>query len=157
VASFQPITPRKRALSDASLSVFHQIREDLVPLFRAEWHREAAIDNSAKHAQPHWHFSQTPERIENIVLDSIRPSGEAVDFTPTRKSELFSNLADCGRFHFAMTTLWGKNDHPPAKRVFDTDGFLSWFGGLTVYIAGQVEHLIKHLPSNEIQEFFRQN
>ena len=56
----------KHSLQHASLSVFHDIG-DIVPLFRAEWDESAALSSTSKHAQPHWHFVQSPTRIERIV------------------------------------------------------------------------------------------
>ena len=61
----------KYELQDVGVGVFHNIAGELVPLFRADWHKLDAIGNSG-HAQPHWHFVQRPARIEGIVriLDS---------------------------------------------------------------------------------------
>src|SRR5712692_8996509 len=53
----------KYSLQHSSLAVFHNIAGEPVPLFRAEWDQLAASDEASKHAQPHWHFVQSPERI----------------------------------------------------------------------------------------------
>lgn len=87
----------KYLLQHASLMVFQNIMDELVPLFRADWDKQAASDAGSKHAQPHWHFVQRPESIERIVRTVISPTE---DFSPERSSVCFGGLADCGSvFH----------------------------------------------------------
>jgi hypothetical protein len=134
-------------LQDVGIGVFHDIAGELVPLFRADWHRLDAMGNSG-HAQPHWHFVQRPARIEGIVrvLESSI-GGITRDFAPESQTELFAGLIDCGMIHFAMTSLWEKEEDPPyMKRVFDSDDFPKWFANLTKYIAGQIALLVRHTP-----------
>lgn len=146
VAAFVITATRRYSLQDASISVFHIVLEDLMPLFRAEWHQLAASDETSRHAQPHWHFVQRPERIERIVRNSGR-SSETAEFDPDQTSELFSKLADSSKFHFAMTSQWEKNANPPYKRIFDSEDFPKWFAGLTHYIAGQIDYLVSRTPA----------
>jgi hypothetical protein len=148
VATFVVGEIRKYSLQHASLPVFHDIAGDLIPLFRAEWDELDASNLASKHAQPHWHFVQSPERIEGIVRTLTKPSAETLaEFAPEQKSELFNGLVDCGMFHFAMTSLWEKSEIPPyKKRLFDSDDFPKWFKSLTNYIADQIAYLVSHMP-----------
>ena len=109
----------KYELQDVGVGVFHNIAGELVPLFRADWHKLDAIGNSG-HAQPHWHFVQRPARIEGIVRILDSSIGETTrEFTPESQTELFGGLIDCGMIHFAMTSLWEKEGNAPyMKRVF---------------------------------------
>jgi len=133
-------------LQHASLIVFHDIcAGELVPLFRAEWDYLAAADTTSKHAQPHWHFVQRPERIEGIVRALIDPSP---DFTAGEKSELFGGHVDYGKFHFAMTSL-GRFQ----KQVFQSDDFPKWFRSLTNYIAEQIDYLLSKTSPATTQDF----
>lgn len=147
VANFAIIT-RDPILLNASLTVFQDIYGELMSVFRAEWDRQAASDVASKHAQPHWHLVQSPEQIE-ILMRNLQGSGE---FDPTQKSEIFGELADCARFHYAMVSLWDKNI-PSHKHIFQSDDFLRWFKALTEYIAGQVAYLVKHAPATPAKEF----
>lgn len=147
---------RKFDLVHASLTVFHDIgsRE---PLFRAEWDHKDAV-GSSKHAQPHWHFVQSPESIEVLVRTLLAPASEAAtEFVPDKESAFFSGIADCGRFHFAMTSLWEKSGTPPyRKKLFDSNDFPNWFDNLAIYIADQVSYILSHLPASataDIREF----
>lgn len=150
VAAFRQEGSEKHSLQHASLPVFHDIAGELVPLFRAEWDQLAASCQDSTHAQPHWHFVQRPARIERVVLNLMRSSTNAVhEFAPDEESEYLPGLVDCGRFHFAMTSLWESTDDPPyKKRLFDTDNFPKWFDNLTDYIAGQVNYLVSHMPAS---------
>lgn len=146
VAAFELGPTRKYFLAHASLSVFQDIIGELTPLFRAEWHQEAASDEKCKHAQPHWHFVQHPSRIERIVRALRRSPYELTDFVPEQESELFLEVADCGRLHFAMTSLWNKEDIMPPRRLFDSHDFPKWFRGLTQYIADQIAYVANVTP-----------
>jgi hypothetical protein len=133
----------KHSLQHASLSVFHDIG-DIVPLFRAEWDELAALSETSKHAQPHWHFVQSPARIERIVRSFLQPADEATDFAPSgQESEIFSGLADCGKFHFAMTSL-GDGQF---RHMFDSEEFQRWFAALTGYVGDQIDYLAKKTHS----------
>lgn len=149
VAVFALAEIGRYALQHVSLIIFHDIGGELVPLFRAEWDQIDASNEKSHHAQPHWHFIQNPERIESLVRTLTRPATNAVgEFSPESESELFAGLADCGKFHFAMTSLWEKNEMPPyKKRLFNSDDFPKWFKSLTTYIAGQIAYLVSHMPS----------
>lgn len=142
------------SLRDASLTVFRELCGEIAPFFRAEWHGEAASDVKSHHAQPHWHFVQSPERIEGIVRTWISPSR---DFTSENKNELFSGLVDCGKIHFAMASLWDRDPlavqyyddgkkMPSHKQVFEPNEFPKWFKGLADYIAGQIAYLVSRAP-----------
>jgi len=112
-----------------------------------------AADQQSKHAQPHWHFVQSPQRIGDIARTLMRPSGETSEFSPEQTTELFSGLVDCGKFHFAMTSMWEKSETPPyKKRLFDSGDFPEWFKSLTNYIAGQIAYLVSHMPSEAAPE-----
>lgn len=107
-------------LQHASLIVFHDVYAgELTSFFRAEWDEQAATDTSSEHAQPHWHFVQSPTRIESIVRTVLGPGDE---FIPEYKSELFVG-PDCGKFHFAMAPMWEKSRSPSYKQDFDADDF----------------------------------
>jgi hypothetical protein len=139
------------ALRHASISVFHDVcAGELLPLFRAEWDRQAACDVGSQHAQPHWHFVLSPKRIEGIVRSLTSRSGE---FSPDPPTEIFGGLADCGRVHFAMTSMLNDADAPGHKQVFGAEQFEVWFSNVTRYIAGQVAYIVEKLPSGRIREF----
>jgi hypothetical protein len=145
---------RRYILKTISLTVFHRVIQDIVPMFRAEWDRAHAADATAIHAQPHWHFVQSPKRIERLVRSSSGPITEVSEFdSQPQQSPLFSGIADCGSFHFAMSSHWEKGDVPPLKRVFDSQDFYKWFLGLTKYIAGQLEFLALKMPKNDAHAF----
>jgi hypothetical protein len=149
VATFE-IETQDYALQHASVSVFHDIYAgELTPLFRAEWDQKAASDAKSGHAQPHWHFVLSPERIEGIIRTLTSPPG---DFSPGFEGEIFSGLADCGRIHFAMTSLL---DEDPAsrKQLFDSMDFQRWFAGLTKYIAEQIAFVVSKTPPRRAREF----
>ena len=134
-------------LQDASLQVFHDLGE-LLPLFRAEWDHKAASDTKSEHAQPHWHFVQRPERIENI-LRTLANSPK--DFASEPES-VFANCADSGKFHFAMSALWD-NKASSHKQLYDLVDFQNWFDSLTMYIARQIAYVIKKAPSGAAKDF----
>ena len=139
------------ALQHASISVFHDIYAgELTPLFRAEWDHKAASDATSEHAQPHWHFVQSPERIEGIVRTLISQPGE---FVPEPENEIFVGLADCGKIHFAMTSLLDEKGTSTRKQVFESTQFQGWFASLTNSIAGQIAYVVAKAPATPIQEF----
>jgi hypothetical protein len=143
VATFERRTFNNYALQHSSLQVFHDLG-DLIPLFRAEWSQEATLDQKSEHAQPHWHFVQRPERIEEIVRSKISPPRE---FIPEPEARLFGRFADSGKFHFAMSPLWAKDKHAPRKEDFESDNFPIWFDNLTKYVAGQIFYIVGKAPS----------
>lgn len=147
-ASFE-IVAHDYNLQHSSLAVFHDIWE-LTPFFRAELDLRAASDTASEHAQPHWHFAQRPEQIEEILRTMI--SGPK-DFTPGRKSELFAGVADSGKFHFAMSPLWEKNKALSHKQIFETADFPRWFENLAKYVAGQISYIVKKAPSAPVKDF----
>lgn len=150
VANFE-IETRLHILQHASLTVFHDVYAgELSSFFRAEWDWKAASDTTSRHAQPHWHFVQRPERIEGIVRTFVSPPRE---FEPGGRSNLFAGLADHSRFHFAMTSLWDKSRMPCHKQLFDPPDFPEWFRSLTTYVAGQIEYLLSKAPPPKPAEF----
>jgi hypothetical protein len=148
VGVFTVVELNKYDLFHTSLLVFHDIYGELVPLFRAEWDRDAAASEASKHAQPHWHFIQNPGRIERLIRTLTGPPHDAIgEFVPDEEAGLFHGIADCGRIHFAMTSLWEKSEVPSyTKRQFDSTDFPKWFQNLTGYIAGQIAYLVRHMP-----------
>jgi len=146
-AGFGQERSEKPSMRSASLPVFYNIGGELVPQFRADWDQEAALSGLSEHAQPHWHFVQRPERIERIVRTLAEVPGAVRDFNSGQESDLFLELADCGKFHFAMVSLWDEHDVSPHKRLFDSDDFPKWFEALTTYIAGQISYLVLRMPS----------
>jgi hypothetical protein len=133
-------------LHDCSISVFHDVLGERIPVFRAEWHRNDATSPTSTHIQPHWHFLQRPARIESVLLNTQRiKSGEIMEFVPEEKAALFSELADCGKSHFAMTSLWEKRSD--THRIFNSDEFLEWFDGLARHIADEISYVAKKMPS----------
>lgn len=140
------IYTRGYVLMHASLIVFHDVYAgELTPLFRAEWDYVAASDGTSKHAQPHWHFVQRPERIERIVRTIVSPQRE---FKSVEEGEIFAGLLDCGRIHFAMTSLG-----PMQKQMFQSDDFQKWFDSLTRYVSEQIEYLISKGPAAAPKDF----
>ena len=136
----------RHTLQHASLSVFHNVYAgEITPLFRAEWDQAAASDAASFHAQPHWHFVQRPERIEGIVRSLLTPSEE---FVPQPESDIFSGLVDCGKIHFAMTSLWDRKEHSSHKQVFEAADFPKWFANLMRYLADQIAYAVSKAPSN---------
>lgn len=146
-AEFAQQRSERLSLRNASLPVFYDIGGELVPQFRADWDQEDAQRRLTTHAQPHWHFVLSPERIERIVQTLSEVPGVTRDFAPERKSELFTGLADCGKFHFAMSSLWDEKGVLPLKTLFRSDDFPKWFDALTTYIAGQITYLVSRAPS----------
>jgi plasmid stabilization system protein ParE len=144
VAEFAQSPARKYSLQHASVSVFYDILGSLMPLFRAEWDQLDASNKTSKHAQPHWHFVQRPERIEGIVRAALTraPSG-AVEFASEQDGELFVGLIDCGKLHFAMSSL---GERASIKKEFDSEEFSKWFESLMRYIADQIAYLISRVP-----------
>jgi hypothetical protein len=151
VATFVQAELGKYVLQNASLSIFHETPEDLMPIFRAEWDAIHASTKESIHAQPHWHFVDHLERIERVVRRRMQVPDEVVEFLPEQTGDLFSGLADYGKIHFAMTTLWDERDVPPPKRLFDSDEFPKWFAGLTNYVAGQIGYLVKKMPASAFE------
>lgn len=135
VGLFVPAPENRYCLKHASLSVFHDIIGDPVPLFRAEWDEIAASTPEAKHAQPHWHFVQSPRNIESILRTLTGTSGQPSEFTP---GFLFPSLPDCGDIHFAMTSL----GTPEYRCLFDSGEFEKWFEGMTAYVGGQIAYIV---------------
>ncbi len=157
-ARFALVESRKSTLQDVSILVFQDIRGSLIPLFRAEWAQVAVLDPVSNHAQPHWHFTQSPSFIENTIRALMRSDPDEVrEFAPEAEDGVFVGLADFGMFHFAMTSLWEERDQPPyLKRQFDSNQFPKWFRRLTDYIAGQISYLVSHMPTtgvSTIKEF----
>jgi hypothetical protein len=150
VATFE-IRASGYTLQHASISVFHDIfAGDLAPLFRAEWDQKAAADATSEHAQPHWHFTQSPERIGSIVRTLINPSTE---FSPEREGDIFAGLADSGKFHFAMTSLLEESQAVGYKELFEASDFARWFRNLTKYIAAQIAYIVSKAPPAPASEF----
>ena len=150
VAAFE-VRTNGYTLQHASISVFHDVYAgDLAPLFRAEWDQKAAADRTSKHAQPHWHFVQSPERIGSIVRTLMNPSKE---FSPEPEGDIFPGLADCGKFHFAMTSLLAGNEASGHKQLFDSSDFPKWFTNLTNYIAAQIAYIAAKAPALALREF----
>jgi hypothetical protein len=133
-------------LTHASLMVFQDVYAgEITPLFRAEWDYVAASDTKTKHAQPHWHFVQRPERIERVVRTIISPRR---DFKSAEESEIFAGLLDCGRIHFAMTSLG-----PVQKQMFQSDDFQKWFDSLAKYVSEQIQYLMSKAPAPALKDF----
>ncbi len=144
-------------LQDVGVGVFHNIAGELVPLFRADWHRLDALGTSV-HAQPHWHFVQRPARIEGIIRTLESSTPEAVrEFAPDPQTTLFGGVVDCGMIHFAMTSLWERAENQSyTKRIFNSEDFPKWFQNLAQYIAGQIALLVRHTPIEDapfVKEF----
>lgn len=139
------IKTNRHTLQHASLSVFHDVYAgEITPLFRAEWDQAAASDVASLHAQPHWHFVQRPERIEGIVRSLLTPSAE---FVPQPESDIFSGIVDCGKIHFAMTSLWDRKEPSCHKQLFEASDFPKWFASLTRYLANQIAYAVSKAPS----------
>jgi hypothetical protein len=151
-AIFESAASEKHALEHVSVLVFQDILGDLIPLFRAEWAQSAVIDVASKHAQPHWHFTQSPARIESLIRTFAASDSDAVkEFSSEGENGLFADLADFGMFHFAMTHLWEGDSLPASrKRQFDSNQFPKWFKGLTDYIAEQISYLVSHMPTSVV-------
>jgi hypothetical protein len=148
VATFKQKTLSQYTLQHASLQVFHEIG-DLLPLFRAEWDQQATLDTASEHAQPHWHFVQQPNRIEEIVRSMMSTSTEF----PYERGELFAGYADCGKFHFAMSSLWEKDKPNAYKQDFESANFSLWFDNLTKYVAAQIAYVIMKAPPIPTEDF----
>jgi hypothetical protein len=148
-AKFRQSMRSEYALRHSSLQVFQDIG-DYIPLFRADWDQDATLDGTSEHAQPHWHFVQRPSRIEEIVRKVMSPPSE---FVPYEQSELFTEYADCGKFHFAMSPLWEKNKPNAYKRDYEPSDFPLWFDNLTKYVAAQIAYIIMKAPPMPTKEF----
>lgn len=150
VATFE-IQATTYTLQHASISVFHDILAgDLAPLFRAEWDQKAASDVTSEHAQPHWHFVLSPARIGGFVRTLITPSAE---FSPEGENDIFSGTADCGKIHFAMTSLLQSTTPATYKELFEAAEFPKWFANLSKYIAAQIAYVVAKAPSAPPAEF----
>jgi len=148
-ATFKQKTLDQYALQHSSLQVFHEIG-DLIPLFRAEWDQVATSAKESDHAQPHWHFVQRPNRIEEIVRSVM---GQSNEFAPYEPSQLFAGYADCGHFHFAMSPLWEKDNPNAYKQDFESSDFPLWFDNLTKYVASQIAYIMMKAPPTPMKEF----
>lgn len=137
------------SLRTASLKVLHRITSDYTPLFRAEWDEQDAT-STTEHAQPHWHFTQEPERIAQIARRLLRPA-EVVEFVPDEPQRVLPPLIDCGKIHFAMISPWGKNEPLTEKHLFNSDDFPRWFAGLSGYLASQIDHVVLKMPSGVLE------
>ena len=151
VATFEWGTFNKYALQHSSLQVFHDLGR-LVPLFRAEWSQEGTLDKKSTHAQPHWHFAQSPERIADIVRSKFSPPNLSNEFIP-EPERLFARFADSGDFHFAMSSLWAKDKPCAHKEDFESDNFPIWFDNLTKYVAAQIAYIAGKAPSMRAKIF----
>ncbi|MGP8175837.1 MAG: hypothetical protein ACLP7O_14990 [Terracidiphilus sp.] len=151
LAKFALAGSQKHTLQDVSILVFQDFRGKLIPFFRAEWMQSAVLDAS-KHAQPHWHFTQSPARIESIIRAFATSGSEIVrEFSPEAEIGLFAGLPDLGKFHFAMASLWEERDALSyRKRQFDSNQFPKWFKSLTDYIAEQISYLVSHMPTSGV-------
>jgi hypothetical protein len=146
VAVFQLAGSRKHILQHVSILVFHDIAGELLSLFRAEWDQLDVANPTSKHAQPHWHFTQSPARIESVIR-ALTATSEIEHFVPEAGSDLFTGLADPARFHFAMTSLWEEGKKAPYQKCqFNSEQFPKWFKNLTEHIADQISYLISHMP-----------
>jgi len=154
LAIFAVAESQKHTLQDVSVLVFQDLRGNLVPVFRAEWAQRDVTNAASNHAQPHWHFTQSPSHIEDVVrAQKASEFGEAREFSPEVESGLFAGLPDLGKFHFAMTHLWEeRTQEPNLKRQFNSNQFSAWFRSLTNYIADQIAYLVKHMPPSEAAE-----
>jgi hypothetical protein len=139
---FEPYPGGGKALRDATLSIFQDLGIDSTPLFRAEWHQLGFDDDKAIHAQPHWHFVQSPKRIEEIIRMATAPaSEEPIEFGADRP-DCFNESIDSTGFHFAMGSI--DKTERPFKYAFDTEEFIVWLRGLTRYVTGQIDYLVSH-------------
>src|ERR1039457_3132445 len=111
---------------------------------------KGASDATSDHAQPHWHFVQSPKRIEGIVRALV---GETTEFSPEPENDIFAGIADCGKLHFAMTALWSDKRVSTHKELFDSADFPKWFASLTKYIAGQIAYVVSKSPPTPVREF----
>jgi hypothetical protein len=139
---------KPRCLNHASLVVFCEVcAGELVPVIRAEWDAIAAYDGASPHAQPHWHFVQTPERIERIVAILSSHKG---DFVPDAPSNLFAHRAGYENCHFAMASLLdSKTGH---KETYSGTEFQNWFRNMTKHVAEQVLYVAEKAPGR-LKEF----
>ncbi len=154
-ALFDPWTQMKTArqhwMYHISLSIFQNLIGDLVPVFRAEWD-ERGVSTTSDHAQPHWHFSLRPDRIEGIVRVFVSPGEQSrvAEFSPDVESELFPDVAELDKFHFAMSPLWVKDKTAPHKHGFESEEqFLKWFDNLTRYVAHQLVYVCAKSPAEQ--------
>jgi hypothetical protein len=136
-----------RCLHHASLVVFcHVGFQELLPVIRAEWDAIAATDES-KHAQPHWHFVQTPEYIERIVRTL---SSDSFDFAPDAPDSIFSERPIYEQCHFAMASLTDATKGH--KETFNDATFKGWFRNMTRYVGEQVMYVADKSP-DLVREF----
>jgi hypothetical protein len=82
------------------------------------------------------------------VRTLIKPSTE---FSPETDDELFAGIADCGKFHFAMTTLLGPG--PMHKELFENSDFPRWFANLARYVGEQIAYVVSKAPPAPVVEF----
>jgi hypothetical protein len=158
VATFERRTFTNYTLQHSSLQVFHNLG-DLIPLFRAEWSQEATLDQNSDHAQPHWHFVQRPERVEEVVRSKMIEEivrakiSLPTEFIPAPKSQFFTKFADSGKFHFAMSPLWEANKTVAHKQDFESANFPIWFDNLTKYVASQIAYIVMKAPPLPAKDF----
>jgi hypothetical protein len=162
VAVFKLAESHKHSLQHASILVFHDIAGELVSLFRAEWDQLDALNLGSKHVQPHWHFTQSPARIESVLgILSASDTTTITEFSPEPQNEFFANLADCTKIHFAMTSLWEEGETTSfTKSQFNSDQFPKWFKNLSAHIAEQISYVVSHMPVSEnfaVRDFTPEN
>ena len=127
-------------LEHASLSLSHRVStDDVLPSFRADWDPRAASDANSEHAQPHWHFTQLPERIEDVVRRANDAGGS---FEVPTEGSIFAGFCRVELMHFAMCAVWHRQKDGQTRLMFESDrSFNEWLGRLTRYVAGQLRYV----------------
>lgn len=132
--------PRSHILQHTSLTVLENIPlAGVAPIFRAEWDPRAVEDAASKHAQPHWHFIQQAETIDNLVQAAFGPPA---NFGAESRPSYFTGLSDLDRFHFSMSTFSSQEGTVLHKRAFQSETELKeWFRSLCNYIVHQLTYV----------------
>jgi hypothetical protein len=75
------------------------------------------------------------------------------EFSPEGETDIFSGIADCGKIHFAMTSLLQSSTPATHKELFQAVDFPKWFANLSKYIAAQIAYIVAKAPSAPPAEF----
>ncbi|WP_140402537.1 MULTISPECIES: hypothetical protein [Butyricimonas] len=117
-----------------SISVFKQIENHIVQLFRAEW--DDYNNDQEIHPQPHWHFTAGTS-LANTYEEFMREYGtegllEILEFEKLK-------VPDLKKFHFAMNGRWA--DGLSHVRSIEDVEVVNWFCGLISSIRKELEYI----------------
>lgn len=118
-----------------SISVFKQLDEKIVQLFRAEW--DDYDDNNSLHPQPHWHITSDTS-VANTFNEYAKEFGED-GFMNILNSEK-EHISSLKKFHFAMKEKW-EEDMTHSTPMESSVQISKWFAGLLNSIRAELQYI----------------